>query len=101
MPGINNLSLNTMERIVASIGHLKAQIMPTKKGMCKVYVNFNPIDKVILLSQIFHCRAIQNVVQVTSNENGSGELLIRLRQSNDTGFLQRSLEQIFIDYLES
>jgi len=90
-----------MEKIVASIGHLKAQIMPTQKGMCKVYLNFNPIAKVILLSQIFHCQAIQDVVQVTNNENGSGELLIRLRQTNDTGFLQRSLEQVFIDYLEA
>ena len=90
-----------MERIVANIGHLKAQIMPTKKGMCKVYVNFNPIHKVILLSQIFHCQAIQDVVQVTNNENGSGELLIRLRQSNNTELLQHSLEQIFIDYVES
>lgn len=90
-----------MERIVASIGHLKAQIMPAKKGLCKVYVNFNPINKVILLSQIFHCHAIQDVVQVTNNENGSGELIIRMRQSNNTELLQHSLEQIFIDYLES
>lgn len=90
-----------MKQLVASIGHLKAQIMPTKKGMCKVYLNFNPISHTLLLSQIFHCCAIQHVDAVVNNENGSGELLIRLPQPVDTGYLQRSLEQIFIDYIEA
>ena len=90
-----------MEQLIASIGHLKAQIMPTKKGMCKVYLNFNPISHLFLLSQISHCRAIQHVVSVTDNENGSGEMVLRIPKTTDTEYLERSLEQIFIDYLES
>lgn len=97
-----------MKQLVASIGHLKAQIMPTKKGMCKVYLNFNPINHVLLLNQIYHCKAIQHVDQVINNENGSGELLVRLPQNythpimtEELAFLQRSFEQIFIDYIEA
>jgi len=87
--------------IIAHVDHFKATIGKPENGQVNIFLNFNPTVNMLILCQIMDCTAVKAITHIANYENGTGGLAVRLSEKADVFFLQRCIEQIFINELES
>lgn len=87
--------------IIAQVDHYKASIGRLEKGLVNIFLNFDPTENLLILSQIKSCTAVKCITHIGNYENGTGGLAVRLSERSDVFFLQRCLEQIFLNEIES